>query len=152
HAVAEEGRRRPTHEGLSPGRDGRGVEGRVEDGAGDGEAMARIRDAGAAGQSDPAARGPDDDHVANAPGPGDVDAQVVEELHAPGTNEVATGLVAREPGLVGERHPRSAPRQHQGGDAACRPRPDHEDIEAIPGHPSSLSSAYCTDVAGAGAP
>src|SRR5882724_1296482 len=151
-AVPEEGRGRPTHEGLSPGREGRRLQRLVEDGAGSREAMARIGDAGAAGQSDPPSGGPDDDHVADAPGPGDVDAEVIEELDTPRPDEVAAGLVAREPGLVGQRHPCSGARQHQGGDAPRRPRPDHEDVEALPGHPSSLSSAYCTDVAGAGAP
>ena len=72
------------------------------------------------------------------PAPGTSTAEVVEQPHAPGPDEVAAGLVAGKPGLVDERHPGAAPGQHQGGHAAGRPGPDHERRRSArpPGAPS----------------
>ena len=54
--------------------------------------------------------------------PGHLDAEVVEELHAPRADEVAAGLVAGEARLVDERHPGARPGPARGR-PRCRPDP-----------------------------
>ena len=119
----------PGGEGLGPGGRRRVVKQGVEAGAGHGQGPPRIGEARRAGQVDPPAAGADDDHVVDHPGPGQGDVQVLQEAHPPGTDQVTAGLVAREGGLVDQRHPGPAAGQGQGGHAAGRAGADHQDIE-----------------------
>src|SRR5439155_12984415 len=139
-AVVEQRLGDASGDGLGAGGHRRLVEEVVEPGPRQGEAVAGVGLALPARKVDPPAGGADHDHVVDPLGAGDLDAQLVEDLHPAGTDEVAARLVAGERGLVDEGDARPAPGQDEGGDAPGRPGPDHHRVEACIGH----EDAYCT--------
>ena len=81
-------------------------------------------------QPAPPAGRADHEKVRALPGVGDTQPQIRQDLYSPGPHQVPACLVTREGRLVGQRHPRTGPGQHQRGDAAGRPGADHHHIEA----------------------
>ena len=53
----------------------------------------------------------------------------MKKLYAARSDQISARFVARKRRLVDERHPRSASRQHQSGDAACRTGSNDKDID-----------------------
>ena len=85
-------------------------------------------------QAHPPPGGSDHHHFADREAARHGDAEVVEDLHAAGTNEVAAGLVAREGGLVDQSDPRPATGEDEGSNASGGSSADDQDVEAIIAH------------------
>ena len=81
-----------------------------------------------AGEPHPPAGRTDDDHVVDARGPGNLDAQLAEQANAPGTDEVTARLVPGKRGLVDHGDARAATGEDQCGDAAARTCSHHEGV------------------------
>ena len=82
------------------------------------------------------------------PGVGDTQAEIGQNLYPAGSHQVPARLVAREGRLVGERHPRAGPGQHQRGDAAGRPGADHHRIEAAAHRAATITNTTRTATSG----
>jgi hypothetical protein len=83
----------------------------------------------------------DREQVRALPGVGDAQPQIRQYLHPPRPHQVSARLIAREGRLVGERHPRAGPGQHQRGDAAGRPGTDHHRIETAAHRAAAIAAA-----------
>ena len=123
--------------------DGSGVERRgpqvgVEHGPGHGPGPARVGQAVEAGQDHPPPGRAHHHHVADVEAGGLGDAEIGQDLKAPRPDEVATGLVPRERGLVQQGHLGAGAGQDQRGDAAGRSGPDHQHVEAPRVHSTPL--------------
>jgi hypothetical protein len=86
---------------------------------------------------DPSSGRSDDLHVAHA-FTGHGYTQVFENLDAPWSNQVATGLVTRKGSFVNQSHPRTRPGQDQGGHAPSGPGPYNQRIKPACGHYAHL--------------
>ena len=123
------------------GRQGGVAQGGVERRAGHRRGVPGVGETLEAWQADPTAGRPDHVHVADVEGDGQPDAEFAQQLQAPGTDEVAAGLVAGEGRLVEKGHLRPTPGEHQGGDAAGGTGAHDQCVEAGRAHAAPPGSS-----------
>ena len=117
---------------------GRGGQDMIEHGPANGQGIAGIGETREAREADRPGRS-DDPHLAYRRCAGQRHAQVMEDLDPPRPDQVAAGLVPREPGLVDEGHLDPGAGQLDGGHTAGRPGSDHGDVVVVV-HPRSYST------------
>ena len=82
--------------------------------------VAGVGQTGCVGQRDPPIGGSHHHHVADWQAAGQDDPEIVKDLHAAWTDEIAAGLVPWEARLVDQCDASTAAGEHEGGDASRR--------------------------------
>ena len=137
--------------GSAPARSGGGPQRVVQRDPRHHHAVPRVAAAGKRGQPGPVPGRAHRQQVRALPGVRHRHAEVVEQPDAARPDQVAARLVAREGGLVHQRHPGPAAGQHQRGDAAGRPGARHHHVEA-PGRRRLAARHRATTTATASVP
>ena len=117
------------------------LQGGVEVGPPRRHSVPRVGESGGARKADPPPGRAYDDHGAEPRTARQGQAEVVEELHAAWSDEIAAGLIAGKGGLVEQGHPGARSSQHHGGDAPGRAGADDQDVESGRRHRASPSVA-----------
>jgi hypothetical protein len=85
----------------------------------------------------------DDNHVADVPARQRWDAEIGQHTKTARTHHIAAGFVTGERRFVDQGDPCSAPRKHEGGNAARWTAPDHENVKARQAHRAPFA---CSDL------